>query len=232
MLGFNKKKLNNLLIIPARKGSKRIKNKNKKIFFGKPIIYYSIQKGKHSRLFSKIIVSTDCEKIAKIAKKFGASVDFMRPAHLSTDEASTASVIQHVLKFLKKRGEIYNYVCCMYPVAPLINLRIFKKCYNILRRSNFNYVLPVSKHRGSNKTFIKINKNKTIRFKSNNINSEKKKSFYNDTGQYYWGKFNSWLKKEDIFNSRTKVLPISANSFVDVNTISDWKILLNLYKKN
>ena len=158
MSGFNKKKFNNLLIIPARKGSKRIKNKNIKIFFGKPIIYYSIQKGKQSGLFSKIVVSTDCKKIAKIAKKFGASVDFLRPAHLSTDKVSTASVIQHVLKFLKKRREVYKYVCCIYPVAPLINLSIFKKCYNILRTSNFNYVFPVSKHRGSNQTFIKVNK--------------------------------------------------------------------------
>ena len=231
MSEFNKKKLNNLLVIPARKGSKRIKNKNIKIFFGKPIISYSIQKGKMSGLFSKIIVSTDCKKISKIAKKFGASIDFIRPAHLSTDIASTISVIQHALRFLKKRGKVYRYVCCMYPVAPLINLKVFEKCYNILRKSNLNYVFPVSKFQGSNKTFIKINKNRTIKLKLNNIKNREKKIFYNDTGQYYWGKSNSWLKKKNIFSSKTKVLVVPENSFVDVNTNSDWKILTKLYKK-
>jgi N-acylneuraminate cytidylyltransferase len=231
MSEFNKKKINNLLVIPARKGSRRIKNKNIKIFYGRPIISYTIQKGKESGLFSKIIVSTDCKKIAKIAQKFGASIDFIRPAYLSTDTASTINVMQHALKFLKKRNEVYKYVCCMYPVAPLVNIKIFKNCYNILKRSKLNYVFPVSKFQGSNKTFIKISKNRTVKLKLNNINNKEKKIFYNDTGQYYWGKSNSWLKKKNIFTSRTKVLIVPKNSFVDVNTISDWKMLLRLFKK-
>jgi N-acylneuraminate cytidylyltransferase len=109
MLEYNiKKKIHNILIIPARKGSKRIKNKNRKIFFGKPVISYSIKIGMKSGLFTKILVSTDCKKIANIAKKFGASIDFIRPKHLSTDTANTASVVQHALNFLKT--ELKRYV--------------------------------------------------------------------------------------------------------------------------
>ena len=75
----------NIAIIPARAGSKRIKNKNIKLFFGKPLIFYSIKLALKSKLFDKVIVSTDSQKIAKIAKSFGADVPFLRPKNISTD---------------------------------------------------------------------------------------------------------------------------------------------------
>ena len=71
--------MNNLCIIPARKGSKRIKNKNIVNFFGKPLIYYSIKNALNSKLFNDVIVSTDCVNIKKISEKYGASVPFLRP---------------------------------------------------------------------------------------------------------------------------------------------------------
>jgi N-acylneuraminate cytidylyltransferase len=230
MSEVNKKKLESIAVIPARKNSKRIKNKNIKLFFGKPIIYYSIYNLKKSGLFSKIIVTTDCIKIAKIAKKFGASIDFIRPAYLSNDRIGTLDVINHAVKFLKKKGEIYKYVCCVYPVAPLINPIIFKRCFNILKKFNFNYVFPVSVQQGSNKTFLMLNENKTIKKKIHNLKKKNNVKCYNDTGQYYWGKFEAWIEKRKIFSSKTKVVVLPKNSFVDVNTISDWKILLKLYK--
>ena len=90
--------MNNLCIIPARKGSKRIKNKNIGNFFGKPLIYYSIKNALNSKLFNDVIVSTDCVNIKKISEKYGASVPFLRPKKLSNDQASTKDVVDYVLQ--------------------------------------------------------------------------------------------------------------------------------------
>jgi len=222
----------NIAIIPARKGSKRIPGKNIKLFYGKPIIYYAIKKAEESGLFSKILVTTDSKKIANISKKFGASVEFIRPKYLSNDKASTIEVISHAVNYLKKKNFFYNYVCCIYPVTPLINLKKFEICYKILKSNKYNYVFPVSKYRKTNNTYLLLNKNHTVKEK---IETKKKifsSLFYNDTGQYYWGKFNSWLNKKKLFTSQSRVIFLYKNDFVDVNTTKDWVDLKNLYKKN
>ena len=93
-----------LLIIPARAGSKRIKNKNIKLFQNKPVIYYSLNQAKKSKLFKKIHVSTDSKKIKKIVEKLNYKVDFLRPKKLAGDKVSTESVLRYVVdKFQKKK---------------------------------------------------------------------------------------------------------------------------------
>ena len=85
-------------IIPARSGSKRIKNKNIINFFGKPLIYYSIKNALNSKLFNDVIVTTDCVNIKKISEKYGAKVPFLRPRKLSNDKTSTKDVVDYVLQ--------------------------------------------------------------------------------------------------------------------------------------
>ena len=109
-----------ICLIPAREGSKRIKNKNIKKFFGKPIIYWSIKAAKKSKCFSRIIVSTDSKKISKIAKKYGAEVPFLRPKNLSGDYVQLKPVLQHAIKKLGGTKTINN-VCCVIAHAPLID---------------------------------------------------------------------------------------------------------------
>jgi pseudaminic acid cytidylyltransferase len=231
MSEFKIRKKDSIAIIPARKGSKRIPGKNIKLFYGKPIIYYAIKKAEESHLFSKILVTTDSKKIANISKKFGASVEFIRPKYLSNDKVSTIEVVSHAVNYLKRKHLFYKYVCCIYPVTPLINLKKFKICYKILSSNKFNYVFPVSKYHKTNNTYLLLNKNRTVKKK---IEKEKKifsSLFYNDTGQYYWGKFSSWLKKKKLFTSKSRVISLLKNDFVDVNTPEDWIDLKNLYKK-
>ena len=92
-----------LAIIPARSGSKRIKNKNIKNFFGKPIIYWSIKLAIETNLFDKIIVSTDSHKIAKLSRSYGAETPFIRPKNLSNDYVNTNEVIKHSIKWFKSK---------------------------------------------------------------------------------------------------------------------------------
>ena len=98
-------KINRLAIIPARLGSKRIKKKNIRLFFGQPIISYPIKELKNSRIFNKIFVSTESILVKKNAKKYGASVDFLRPKKLSKDSIPLNLVLKDVLLKLEKKGE-------------------------------------------------------------------------------------------------------------------------------
>ena len=113
----------NIAIIPARIGSKRIKQKNIKIFKGKPLIYYSIKAAKKAKIFDKILVSTDSKKIKNIVLKYGAEVPFLRPKNLSDDYTSTKKVINHSIKWCQKNKIEAKYICCIYPTAPFINYK-------------------------------------------------------------------------------------------------------------
>ena len=130
-----------LCIIPARKGSKRIKSKNIKFFNGNPIISYAIRNAFKSKLFDDIIVSTDCSKIAKISESFGASVPFLRSKENSNDYATTVDVILEVLNSIKNKD--YKYICCLYPCTPLLNPNNLIKAKRKLIKFNFDIVFPI-----------------------------------------------------------------------------------------
>ena len=111
-----------IAIITARGGSKRIPGKNKKSFLGKPIICYSIEAALNSGLFDEVMVSTDDEEIADIAKKSGASVPFMRSDANSNDYASTDDVLAEVISKYEDMGKHFDYMACLYPTAPFITV--------------------------------------------------------------------------------------------------------------
>ena len=126
----------NICVIPARGGSKRIPKKNIKDFFGKPLIAYSIQAALESNLFQRVIVSTDDEEIAKIAKKYGAEIPFLRPKELSDDFTDAADVVNHALEFFENLGEEYEFICTVYATAPFIQVKYLVKGYEELKNSN------------------------------------------------------------------------------------------------
>lgn len=107
-----------LCIIPARGGSKRLPGKNIKSLNGIPLIGYAIRAAKGSRYVDKIIVSTDDEEIAHVAKEQGAEVPFMRPTELATDTATTLAVLQHAVKYLNDAGEKFNIIVLIQPTVP------------------------------------------------------------------------------------------------------------------
>ncbi|TBW56703.1 acylneuraminate cytidylyltransferase family protein [Marinobacter halodurans] len=109
-----------LAIIPARGGSKRLPGKNIKFLCGKPLIQWTIDAAINSRVFDRICVSTDCENIADVARECGAEVPFLRPPELSSDTATTASVLAHFIETFEQRtGCTVNYVCLLQPTSPL-----------------------------------------------------------------------------------------------------------------
>jgi len=110
--------LNVVAVIPARGGSKGVPHKNIKKLGGKPLIAYTIEEAKKAKTLDRIIVSTDDDKIAVIAKKYGAEVPFKRPHHLSTDAAHTPPVIMHAVDYLEKKGCKVDVVVTLQPTSP------------------------------------------------------------------------------------------------------------------
>jgi len=122
-----------IAVIPARDGSKRIPRKNIKKFLGRSIISYPIAVLQETRLFDRILVSTEDQEIAEIAAKAGAEIPFVRPAGLADDHTGTADVIRHATEWLIEHGERPEYVCCVYATTPFLNAAYVKSGWEAVR---------------------------------------------------------------------------------------------------
>ena len=109
-----------ICVIPARGGSKRIFRKNIRIFCGKPMIAWAIDYALQANLFDKVIVSTDDELIAQVARSAGAETPFARPADLADDFTPTVPVIAHAIETCQPIGWEIEYACCIYPCVPFL----------------------------------------------------------------------------------------------------------------
>ena len=156
----------NVAVIIARGGSKRIPKKNIKDFLGKPIIAYSIETALRSNLFDYVMVSTDDDEIAQIAKTYGASLPFMRSVKTSDDHSTTADVIIEVLDSLKNINKQFDNLCCIYPTAPFISIDNLSKSYKKLIDHEFDSVCPVCKYSSAIQRALTIDENEKIRMLS------------------------------------------------------------------
>jgi N-acylneuraminate cytidylyltransferase/CMP-N,N'-diacetyllegionaminic acid synthase len=138
-----KKNKNIIAIIPARGGSKSIKNKNIIDLDGKPLIYYTINQALKSKEFTKVIVSTDSLSIAKIAEKYGAEVPFLRPKNISYD-CPTEKVLIHASKYLEKYIS-FDGVACLQPTSPFRKIDSIKNCAKIFRSKKYDSVITFKK---------------------------------------------------------------------------------------
>ena len=219
----------NVCIIPARGGSKRIPNKNIKKFYGKPIINYTIDNVKRSKLFDKIVVSSDNLKILKIAKQNNC-LTHLRTAYFANDHIDTISVIAKVIKDLEKTHSI-DRVCCVYPTSIFINKSDLKEAYKKLEKKN-NYVFSAAKfsHPIQRSFFKKSNKIEMFDKKFFLKRTQDLKEFYYDAAQFYIGWKNSWLKKKILFDGPNKFIELEQNSFQDIDNPDDWQSALKKWK--
>ncbi|OFX85991.1 MAG: pseudaminic acid cytidylyltransferase [Bacteroidetes bacterium GWF2_33_16] len=224
--------MHNLAIIPARGGSKRIPRKNIKLFLGKPIIAYSIETALQSRLFDEVMVSTDDEEIAEVALQFGAKVPFLRSKETSSDYATTLDVVNEVLtRYQNELKSVFEYVCCIYPTAPLINGTTLQEGLNLLINNQFDSVLPAVPFsypvwRGLERT--DTGQTKMIWPEYLNSRSQDLKKVYHDAGQWYWIKSNNI--KESLFTENTGAIILDQTVVQDIDTLSDWKLAEMKYK--
>ena len=226
-----------LAIIPARGGSKRIPRKNIKLFSGKPMIAWSIEAAKSSGLFDHIIVSTDNDEIAMVAKQWGAEVPFMRPEELANDHAGTAPVIAHATQWALDQGFALTAVCCIYATTPFIEVDDLKRGWDALKSGNWEYAFTVTDFDAPIFRSFKQTAQGGIEMffpEQYETRSQDLPTALHDAGQFYWGRPKAWLQEKRVFEPHSKPIIIPRWRVQDIDTQDDWEraeILASVLKK-
>lgn len=225
-------KHNNLAIIPARGGSKRISGKNIRDFLGKPVIAYSIQAAAESGLFSEIMVSTDSKEIADIAIAYGAKIPFMRSGLNANDHATVGDVVEEVLQGYQIKQQNYENICCLLPTAPLTSATRITEAYQLMLKHNFDSVFPVCRFSYPIQRALKMTEGKVEMFQPENFpkRSQDLEPAYHDSGTFYWMKTEEFLKQKRFFAARSGAIILPESEVQDIDTEEDWKMAEIKYK--
>ena len=216
----------NIAIIPARSGSKRIPGKNIKEFCGKPMIGWSILEAINSECFDHIVVSTDSHEIAEIANSFGADTPFIRPKNISDDFTPIVTVMKHAISELLNLSYKMTNICCIFATAPFIRSNYIKSGLHQLTNNGCDYVFPVTTFSYPIQRSLIVNTDNTIRMlypELSHTRSQDLDEAWHDAGQFYWGKFESWIEEKEIFKSDTQILRLPRKLVQDIDTYEDWE---------
>lgn len=216
-----------LAIIPARGGSKRIKHKNIKKFAGKPMIKYSIDAALRASCFEEVMVSTDDEEIAAVARDCGATVPFMRSAATANDFATTADVLNEVLDRYSAAGREFDAICCLYATAPFVTPRLLLQGAGILRSGEANgaftcvrYSYPVQRCLVRDEEgYIKMMFPEYAKTRTQDLEPT-----YHDAGQFYFITVESFRKYNTLWAPATKPIVLPESAVQDIDTPEDWEI--------
>ena len=216
----------NLAIIPARGGSKRIPRKNIKLFLEKPIIAYSIDVAAKSGLFDTIMVSTDDNEIAGIAKNYGASVPFLRSAETSNDQATTIAVLKEVIMLYAKHDTTFDNICCIYPCAPFITRKALEETFSLLKQGQADTIFPVVRYGHPIQRALKKQGNYVSMIDEQNmtVRTQDLEARYHDAGQFYWLTSDALHMKGSLITDKSIGFEIDENETQDIDNDTDWRL--------
>ena len=226
-----KKNIKPIVIIPARKNSERIKDKNILNFFGKPLIERTLKNLKDTKIFSKIYVSTDSKKIAKIAKKNNVEVLYPRPKNLSNNKSILLDVMSYEVKKLQKKKVEMKDVFLILPTAIFLSKQDIIKSKKIFSKK-VNYVMTaIKEHKSTLRNFyFKKNKLKLLVPKFINYRTQDLPSTFRDAGQLYLANKKTWMNKKKVFSSKTKIIELNPRKYVDIDGYTDLIKAKKIYK--
>lgn len=198
---------------------------------GKPIIAYSIEAALQSGLFEEVMVSTDDDEIAGIARECGAKVPFMRSAETSNDYAGTADVILEVLEMYEMLGRKFDTVCCIYPTAPFVTLDRLTEAYSKLTEGidsvftcvAYSYPVQRSLHIVDERISLVYPEYAASR-------SQDLEPFYHDAGQFYVTRTTAFNQEKTFWGQNTVGLILSELEVQDLDTLTDWTLAEMKYK--
>ncbi len=226
----------NIAVIIARGGSKRIPRKNIKLFDDIPIIAYSIKTAIKSKLFDRVIVSTDDDEIAHIAKQYQAEIPFIRSAELADDYASTVDVMSDAVKQLDLTPQ--DLVCCIYATAPFLKSTDLQKGAQLLEDKNTEVVFAASSYPFPVQRAITIDDNNKVTMLHPEhlmTRSQDLEETYHDAGQFYFSSAEYFRNKHPLFSDQSKVVLIPSYRVVDIDTAQDWvraELMFQLLKQD
>ena len=225
--------LNRVAIIPARGGSKRIPRKNIREFCGKSIIAYSIEAARSSKCFDRIIVSTDDESIADVARLYGAEVPGLRSDRNSDDFSPIVDVVTEVIDNLQREGDYPDYICCVFATAPFVTGSRLSDSFNTMVRNGKDGIFPVVEFSYPIQRALEIKQGGMIgmvwpeHLLSRSQDLSKR---FHDSGQYYWAKTNSVVLENTLFIKNCMAEVILENEAQDIDTLDDWSMAELKYK--
>lgn len=212
-------------IIPARGGSKRIPRKNVKAFCGKPMIAWSIEAARVSNCFDQIIVSTDDEEIANVARDWDAVVPFMRPAELSDDFTGTLPVIRHAVEWLKQNDSPVKYACCLYATAPFVSAEDLQRGLQLIQKTGSSYAFSITSYAFPIQRAIRLTEaGRVAMFNPEHFQarSQDLEEAWHDAGQFYWGTADAWCEERPIFGADSVPVKLPRHRVQDIDTPEDW----------
>lgn len=221
-----------IAIITARGGSKRIPKKNIKEFCGKPIIAYSIRAALDSGIFDEVMVSTDSEEIAEIARAYGAKVPFMRSAKTSDDFATTADVLMEVLERYEEMGRTFDVMSCIYPTAPFVTPQKLQSAYDTLTKEQAVMAMPVVAFSYPPQRSYVLNGNMLeMKWKENyNKRSQDLEKMYHDAGQFYMYQVESYVRLKGQIDQSIVPVIVDEMEVQDIDNETDWKLAEQKYR--
>ena len=222
-----------LCVIPARGGSKRIPHKNIKKFNGKPVIAYSIEAALESNCFDKVVVSTDDNEIAELAKKYGAEIPFIRPEVLADDHSGTLVVIKHAIEWMEGNNNHIENVCCLYATAPFVQPQVISKALEKLQESKAGYCFSATSFAFPIQRAIKIVQGDRVDMfypEHFSARSQDLEEAYHDAGQFYWGKAQAFKDELPLFSEVATPYVLPRYLVQDIDTIEDWIRAEVMYK--
>lgn len=225
--------MKSIAIITARGGSKRIPKKNIREFCGKPILAYSIEAALNSGLFDEVMVSTDSEEIADIAREYGADVPFMREAATSGDYATTSDVIMEVTDKYSEMGIKYDYICCIYPTAPFVTAKKLIEAMNVMIEKKPVEVMPIVQFSFPPQRCFVISEDGFVEYKYkefSQMRSQDLEKQYHDAGQFYIYDAEEYIKRKGIIVDNIMPIVVQETEVQDIDNESDWTIAEIKYK--
>ena len=215
-----------IAIITARGGSKRIPKKNIKEFCGKPIIAYSIRAALDSGIFDEVMVSTDSEEIAEIARAYGAKVPFMRSAKTSDDFATTADVLMEVLERYQEMDRTFDVMSCIYPTAPFVTPQKLQSAYDTLTKEQAVMAMPVVAFSYPPQRSYVLNGNMLeMKWKENyNKRSQDLEKMYHDAGQFYMYQVEAFVRLKGQMTESIVPVIVDEMEVQEIDNESDWKL--------
>lgn len=213
-----------IAIIPARGDSKRIPGKNVREFCGKPLLVYSIEAALETGIFERVIVSTDCEEIARVARKHGAETPFIRPENLADDHIGIGAAVDHAIGLLASAGQSIDYACCIFATAPLMKSTDLVRGLDAIKETReYSGSLSVTTFDFPVQRALRVDEHGALNMiqpEYQMTRSQDLEETYHDAGQFFWmrmenGKPASGLQKA-VFVDRYRVQ--------DIDTPEDWRM--------
>lgn len=216
-----------LAIIPARGGSKRLPGKNVRDFAGKPMLAWSVEAALESGLFETVMVSTDSEEVAAVARDAGATVPFLRSAETAGDHAILLDVMAEVVGCYEAEGQWFERLCCILPTAPLLRADTLKDAAGLMDKGGFDSVFPVVAFGYPIQRALRRDAaGLTAMYQPEHYASRSQdlETAFHDAGQFYWMTREACLAKQSPFAGRAGSFVIDELEAQDIDTLTDWRL--------